>query len=169
MITSRRVCQRDTARTRPISQRDASRPSSTANSARAGPSASIVAITYAAPPNAAIAAAAHDERPHEHHSVLARDRMDVLIGAEEVFEICHCRRRDSRPPARFPSRERYTNRRLVPIAVIVLFSSPNPVDPDEPLTRFLEMLAAAPDEVTDLQRHHRLGRRSCSQASTAAS
>jgi hypothetical protein len=30
----------------------------------------------------------------------------------------------------------------------VLFSSPNPVDPDEPLTRFLEMLPPLPTEVT---------------------
>ena len=166
VTTSRRVCQRDTARTRPTSQRDAeqSEQHGEQRSGRARAGERWRSRMRAA--ERRDRRRGHDERPHEHDAVLAGDRMDVLIGTEQMFELRHCSSGIRLgTPVLLPARG--TQSATLPIAP-VLFSSPNPIDPDEPLTRFLEMLPPLPTTVTrSTPRSAR--RRSCSQASTAES
>ena len=56
--------------------------------------------------------------------------------------------RDSPRCALFSCPTGVTQSRRLADSHLVLFSSPNPIDPDEPLTRFLEMLPPLPTTVT---------------------
>ena len=84
---------------------------------------------------------------HEHHAVLTGDRVNVLIGTKEVFKFWPPQQRVS--PLRGDLLPKgVTQSRQAADSDLVLFSSPNPIDPDEPLTRFLEMLPPLPTAVT---------------------
>lgn len=79
--------------------------------------------------------------------MFSRDCVNVLIGTKKMFEIWHCSS-GIRLPAAVLLPQIVTQSRLPADSDLVLFSSPNPIDPDEPLTRFLEMLPPLPTPVT---------------------